>query len=275
MDVLDYIYLGKENPQTADAFSAMIPEELLEPVKAGELMAIGSALLGCPNGAIVFEPDGERIVIHSIFVDVFDRRNKTGSSLIEKLCGLAKEMGGIYSLDMRIPPDPEEAFLSFLKHTGFDLNIDKGTEILTTLGEMEKIDLPAPKIPVCTGKELDGAILKSFEARLKSEGIYMLKGGLSQEPVLQELSCYAISQGEVAAACVMAKEKRLSLAYLYGSGGAALSAVLYTSRALALQSFSRDTKVFIDAVSESGAKLASRLLNGDMISGKIHAVKSL
>ncbi|NLV86751.1 MAG: GNAT family N-acetyltransferase [Clostridiales bacterium] len=276
MDVLDYIYLGKENPQEAEAFSPLIPRQLLEEVKSGELMAIGSMLLNHPNGALVFEPEGEKIVIRSIYVDAFDRRNGTGTGLIAKLSELAKEMGDIYSLDMRIPADCHDNSLSFLRSSGFDLTISGGNEIFAKLSDLERIDLPAPKMTVYTGEELDETILKSFETRLRKEGLYMLDGSLTEPPVIREISAYALEKGQVAAACVIAKEeKQLSLAYLYGSGGTALSSVLYMSRALALQSFDRDTIVFIDAVTESGSRLASRLLNGDMITTKKHAVKSL
>lgn len=276
MDILDYIYLGKENLREAEAFFPLIPRQLLEEVKSGELMAIGSMILDRPNGAIVFEPDGEKIVIRSIYVDAFDRRNGTGTGLIEKLSELAKKMGDIYSLDMRIPADCHDASLSFLRSSGFELTISNGNEIFARLSDLEKIDLATPEMTVYTGKEMDDAILKGFEIELRKEGLYMLEGSLSDPPVIKELSAYVLEKGQVAAACVMAKdENRLSLAYLYGSGRAALSAVLYTSRALSLRSFDGDTIVFIDAVTESGAKLASRLLDGDMITTKKHAVKSL
>ncbi len=276
MDILDYIYLGRENPQETEAFSPLIPRQLLEELKTGKLMAIGSMLLEYPNGAIVFEPEREKIIIRSIYVDFFDRRNGTGTGLIEKLSELAKKMGDIYSLDMRIPTDCHEGFLSFLESSGFDFTTGSGKEIFVKLSDLEEIKLPPPEMRVCTGKEMDDAVLKGFEIKLKNEGVYMLEGSLVQPPVIRELSAYALEKGQVEAACVIAKENdQLSLAYLYGSGSTALSSVLYASRALILQSFDKDTTVFIDAVTESGAKLASKLLKDNIIMTKKHAVKSL
>ena len=137
MNILDYIYLGKENLREAEAFSPLIPRQLLEEVKSGELIAIGSMILNRPNGAIVFEPEGEKIIIRSIYVDAFDRRNGTGSGLIEKLSELAEKMGDIYSLDMRIPADCHDASLSFLRSSGFELTISNGNEIFARLSDLD------------------------------------------------------------------------------------------------------------------------------------------
>lgn len=275
MSILDFVCLGKENAALLDAFAPLIPASLLPRLKSGELLALGSLLADYPNGAAVFETAGERAILHSIFVDEYDRCHGTGSELIAELCTRLKELGGMYSLELRLPLKNDEAFLHFLRKNGFKLYNGEAYEAFVSLAALKELKLPEPKLQTVSGDRLDDAILRRLESELKSKELYLLEGRLSQPPVLRELCRYTIENGAVTAAAIVRDDGQLSLAFLYGQNSAALTSVLYDAREAVYKKYGGEKILYFDAVSEGGQKLAEKLLGKEKLRAREFALKSV
>ena len=275
MSILDFVCLGRENPEQIEAFAHLIPKELLPELRAGALLGIGSLLGDFPNGAAVFALEGESAQLRSLYVDEYDRRHGVGSELVEELCNKLRELGGVYSLQLRLSQGGDIGVSEFLSKNGFELYEGESSEAYISLAALKTLGLPAPKLETISGEALDESVLRRLEADLKSKDLYFLEGSLSEEPVKRELCRYTVENGAVTAAAIVTGDAPLSLAYLFGDNAAAIASVLYDARAEVLSRYGEDTLLYLDAVSESGSKLAQRLLGADKLLKKSFARKAI
>ena len=273
MSILEFVCLSRDEPAQIDAFAPLIPQELLPKIKTGELLALGSLLAEYPNGAAVIKTDGDRAHLCSLFVDEYDRRHGTGSELLEELCRILRSLGGIYSLEFRLPNKQNEALMCFLRKNGFGINEEESSETLVTLQELMQLKLPMPKLRTYSGTELDETVLRNLEIQLKARDAYLLEGGLNDPPIKKGLCHYAVENGAISAAAVISDETELSLAFLYGENSAAMTSVLYSAREAVFQEYGGDKLLYFNVVSEAGEKLAEKLLGKERLTAKKMAIK--
>ncbi|MEG0780658.1 MAG: hypothetical protein RR426_08640, partial [Oscillospiraceae bacterium] len=214
------------------------------------------------------------VILRSLFVDTYGRRQGTGTALLCQLEKLLKQVGGIYSMVLALPGDCDPGSLAFLEKNKFRLSAGEERELTVTVGELAKLNLPTAEADL--GNQVDDRILDAFEGELRANDAYLLPYGLGQPPVRRELSSYARKDGKITGAAIIAEEQgKLSLAYLYGENPVALSAVLATTRGALTAAYDEKTTLYMDLASEQGRKMAGKLFGKEKLSARRIATKSI
>lgn len=271
MDTLDLVQITEDN---LESFAALIPSVLYDGIRRGEYLALGSMILEYPNGAIVASLDADAADILSVYVDMYDRRNKTGSFLIDKLCELSSKVSGIYSLRAALPVDAEQnGITSFFEAEGFQLSDFGGPEAEFTIASLDASPFPdnPPNINRClSGDEVGSEALLRFEHTLASSGDYLMEKSLCDTSINQVVSRYYVENNTVRGCAVFSSDKEGELIFelAYVSGGTELLPLLVSvSRALK-ENFQPQTKIRLQAVNEASQKITEKLVPGAKLSYK-------
>ncbi len=263
MDILDFTLISGDN---LDSFSTLIPTSLRSGIKNGELFAIGSMMFEYPNGAIVSSLDKDTVTILSIYVDVYDRHNGTGTFLVEKLNELVSKVPGIYSIRAVLPPKLEKSGAeSFFEAAGFNFSDFGGPEVKFTVASLE--DAPLPKSSndadhCFSGRELGSEALMRFEHSLSADGNYLMKKSLNSPNIIQQVSMYYVENNTVKGCVVLSEEKaeEIIFEFAYATNGAALLPMLLSALGAVKESYSPQTLIRLQAVNETSQKLVEKLV---------------
>lgn len=273
MDALDYTLITQDN---LDAFAPLIPVSLCRDLRAGEALAIGSLLLDCPNGVLVFSLEGDRALVRSLYVDQYDRRHGTGTFLVEKLRELLKALPEIYSIRAVLPGDAAQTgTAAFFEAAGFRLTGGESRAARFRLAQLEGSpllrDLPHP----CkSGDALGGDVLANYQRRLMADGEFLMEQDLTSPAVRQDISQYYVRDGAVrGCAVVTGSEGGLALALVCcHEGKEAVFSLLGSALRAAMELCPPETAVHLEAVNPASRAILEKLVPAADLAAKRVAV---
>lgn len=260
MEILDCVTL---TPELADAFAPLIPASVLEELRAGRVLGLGSLLDDLPNGAVVFQVEGSAARVLSLYVDQYDRRNGTGRFLMEKLRAVLQKLPGVYSIRVSLPEGASPAFFQAL---GARVETGEGGTVRFPLSALEGSPLfTAPRSSCClSGEQLGQEVLDSYRRSLKAGDMDLYQGSLWDAPVRRDLSRYYVKDGEIRGCAVMTEtETGLCLAMLINQGDRTVLATLLGALLRCLtETCPPETEISLEAVTPETRELLERLVPG-------------
>jgi hypothetical protein len=262
MDALDYTLITQDN---LDAFAPLIPVSLCRDLRAGEATALGSLLLDCPNGVLVFSLQENHALIRSLYVDQYDRRHGTGTFLVEKLRELLSALPGIYSIRAILPGDADQTgAAAFFEAAGFRLSGVESRAARFRLAQLEDSPLLMRSIPLpCrSGAALGGDVLADYQRRLTADGEFLMDKSLTDPVVRQDLSQYLVRDGAVRGCAVVTEEAgALALALVCcHEGKEAVFSLLSSTLRAAMAQCPPETPVTLETVNPASRSILEKLI---------------
>ena len=199
-------------------------------------------------------------------MDFYDRRNGTGTFLIEKLNELVSKVPGIYSIRAVLPSDAGKSGTeAFFEATGFNFTDLGGPEAEFTLASLEDAPLPrsSQNTECCiSGSELGREALQRFERSLSVAGSYLIEKSLNDPTIIQSVSKYYV-ENKTVRGCVVFSSKtpgEIVFEFAFAQNGGELLPMLLSALGSLKESYTPQTLICLQAVNEASKKLVDKLV---------------